>query len=320
MKQINSINVIDAGRPFEERLLDELLAVQASVNGDRRATRSHGRSRRIILVAAVAAVAMGVVVFQTLPGSVGTPTSASASPFLRQAARAVLAAPTFNEQSAAVPQANQYVYSETEDPNGTLTQIWLSADGSLPGLQRWRSGIKGEVPASGAIPYPACTVAQGESTGCFPQSGYFPDMPTNPNALQSYLNQIGLIDTAAAGSSASSTPGWMDDDLAKGIMYLMATSYLLPAQQSALFELMAQTPGFTIVPNMADAIGRVGVGVEWNFQGDSGAVIFNPATYALLGARTWPGPPILSAPYDGDALLGISVVNSIPPSQTPTGS
>jgi hypothetical protein len=320
MKQINSINVIDAGRPFEERLLDELLAVQASMNGDGRATSSHRRSRRIILAAAVAAAAVGVVVFQTLPGSVGTPTSASAAPFLRQAARAVLTAPTFSERSAVVPQANQYVYSETEDPNGTLTQIWLSADGSLPGLQRWTSGIKGEVPASGAIPYPACAVAQVESTGCFPQAGYFSDMPTNPNALLSYLNQIGLVDSAAAGSSAASPPGWVDNDLAKGIMYLMETSYLLPAQQSALFELMAQTPGFTIVPNMADAIGRVGVGVEWNFQGDAGALIFNPTTYALLGDRSWPGPPVLSAPYDGDALLGISVVNSIPPSQTPPGS
>jgi hypothetical protein len=320
MKQINSINVIDAGRPFEERLLDELLAVQASMNGDGRATGSHRRSRRIILAAAVAAAAVGVVVFQTLPGTVGTPTSASAAPFLRQAARAVLTAPTFSEQSAVIPQANQYVYSETEDPNGTLTQIWLSADGSLPGLQRWTSGIKGEVPASGAIPYPACTVTQVESTGCFPKAGYFPDMPTNPNALLSYLNQIGLVDSPAAGSSAASPPGWVDNDLAKGIMYLMETSYLLPAQQSALFELMAQTPGFTIVPNMADAIGRVGVGVEWNFQGDAGALIFNPTTYALLGDRSWPGPPVLSAPYDGDALLGISVVNSIPPSQTPPGS
>jgi len=317
MKQINSINVIDASRPFEERLLDELLAAQASINGDGRATSSHRRSRRIILAVAVAAAAVGVVVLQTLPGSVGTPTSASASPFLRQAARAVLTAPTFSERSDVVPQANQYVYSETEDPNGTLVQMWLSADGSLPGLQRWTSRIKGEVPATGEIPYPGCTVAQAQSTSCSPQVGYFPDMPTKPSALLSYFNQSGLIDTSG---TAASTPGWINNDLAKGIVYLMQTSYLLPAQQSALFSLMAQTPGFTIVPNMADAIGRVGVGVEWNFEGDAGALIFNPTTYALLGVRNWPGPLVLSAPYDGDALLGISVVNSIPPSQTPPSS
>ena len=71
---------------------------------------------------------------------------------------------------------------------------------------------------------------------------------------------------------------------------------------------------------MTDVIGRVGIGVEWTFTGDSGALIFNPTTYALLGERTWPGPPVLSAPYDGDALLGVSIVNAIPPSQTPPAS
>jgi hypothetical protein len=317
MKQINSINFIDASRPFEERLLDELLAVQASMNGDGRTTRSHRRGRRIILAAAVAAVAVGVVVLQTLPGSVGTPASASAAPFLRQAARAVLTAPTFDQQSSVVPQANQYVYSETEDPSGTLVQTWLSVNGNLPEVGRWTSGIKGEVPASGATSNAACTVAQAETTQCIPEAGYLPDLPTNPTALLSYLNQIGVTNTESPPANA---PGWIDSDLAKGIMYLMQTCYLLPAQQSALFELMAQTPGFTIAPQMTDVIGRVGVGVEWNFESDSGALIFDPTTYALLGVRTWPGPPILSAPYDGDALLGISIVNSIPPSQTPPGS
>jgi hypothetical protein len=209
------------------------------------------------------------------------------------------------------------VYSETEDPSGTLVQTWLSVDGNLPEVGRWTSGIKGEVPASGATSNAACTVAQAETTQCIPEAGYLPDLPTNPTALLSYLNQIGVTNTESPPANA---PGWIDSDLAKGIMYLMQTCYLLPAQQSALFELMAQTPGFTIAPQMTDVIGRVGVGVEWNFESDSGALIFDPTTYALLGVRTWPGPPILSAPYDGDALLGISIVNSIPPSQTPPGS
>jgi hypothetical protein len=316
MKQINSINVIDASRPFEERLLDELLAVQASMSGDDRTTSSHRRSRRIILAATVAAVAVGVVVFQTLPGSVGTPTSASASPFLRQAARAVLTAPTFSAQSAVVPQENQYVYSETENPSGTLYQLWLSTNGDRPALVRYVSST-GEVIAPGLMSNAPCTLAEAGPSGCVSEAGYLPDLPTDSTTLLAYLNQIGVTDT---DSATANTPGWVDNDLAKGVMYLMQTCYLLPAQQSALFTLMSQTPGFTIVPNMADAIGRVGVGVEWNFEGDSGALIFNPTTFALLGVRTWPGAPVLSAPYDGDALLGISIVNSIPPSPTPPGS
>jgi hypothetical protein len=304
------------GPPSESQIDTAWQAIRATLTAPER-RRVPRRARRVAAAGILVAALVGAVVFQALPSPDTAPTAASAAPFLRQAARAVLTAPTFSEQSAVVPQANQYVYSETEDPSGTLTQIWLSADGSLPGLQRWTSGIKGEVPASGAIPYPACTVAQAESTGCFPQAGYLPDMPTNPNALLSYLNQIGVTDTE---SPPANVPGWIDNVLAKGISYLMETSYLLPAQQSALFTLMSQTAGFTIVPNMADAIGRVGVGVEWNFEGSAEALIFNPTTYALLGDRSWPGPPVLSAPYDGDALLGVSIVNAIPPSQTPPAS
>ena len=304
------------GPPSKSQIDAAWQAIRATLKAPAR-RRVSRRARRVAAAGILAAALVGVVVFQAMPSPVTAPTAASAAPFLRQAARAVLTAPTFGEQSAVVPQANQYVYSETEDPSGTLYQLWLSVDGNLPALHRYTSGINGGVLAPGMISNAACTVVQAEATKCIPEAGYLPDLPTNPSALLSYLNQIGVVDTV---SSASDPPGQMDNALSMGIINLMQTCYLLPAQQAALFTLMAQTPGFTIVPNMADAIGRVGVGVEWSFQGDSGALIFNPTTYALLGVRTWPGPPVLSAPYDGDALLGISIVNSVPLTQTPPGS
>jgi hypothetical protein len=310
IEQLEAANPV--GPPSETQIDTAWLSIRANLTVPQR-RRLLRRPRRVVGAGILAAALVGIVVFQVLPTPDSAPTSASAAPFLRHAARAILTAPTFSQQSSVVPQANQYIYSETEDPSGTLVQMWLSVDGNLPALQRWTSGIKGEVPASGTVTNAACTVAQAEATQCIPEAGYLPNLPTNASALLTYLNQIGLVNT---DSSAASTPGWIDNDLAKGVMYLMQTCYLLPAQQSALFTLMSQTPGFTIVPNMADAIGRVGVGVEWSFDGE-GALIFNPTTYALLGVRTWPGPPVLNALYDGDALLGVSIVNSIPPSQTP---
>jgi hypothetical protein len=304
------------GPPSESRVDEAWRSLRANLTvPERRCLRR--RARRAVVAGALVAALVGVVVFQALPSPDTAPSAASAAPFLRHAARAVLTAPTFVEQSAVVPQANQYVYSETEDPSGALYQLWLSVDGNLPALHRYVSGTGGLI-APGMISNAACTLSQAESPGCVPEAGYLPDLPTSPSALLSYLDQIGV--TNAAGSPAANAPGWIDNDLAKGVMYLMQTCYLLPAQQSALFTLMSQTPGFTIMPNMVDAIGRVGVGVEWNFEGDSGALIFDPTTYALLGTRTWAGPPVLSAPYDGDALLGISIVDSIPPSQTPPAS
>jgi hypothetical protein len=308
------------GPPSESQIDAAWLSIRATLTAPER-RRVPWRARRVVAAGILVAALVGVVVFQALPSPDTAPTAASAAPFLRQAARAILTAPTFDQQSSVVPQANQYVYSETEDPSGMLVQQWLSVDGNLPALHRNMSGINGGVLAPGMISNAACTVAQAESeseqTRCVPEAGYLPDLPTNPTALLSYLNQIGFVDTV---SSASDPPGQIDNALSMGIMNVMQNCYLLPAQQSALFTLMAQTPGFTIVPQMTDVIGRVGVGVEWSFEGDSGALIFNPTTYALLGYRTWPGPPVLSAPYDGDALLGVSIVNSIPPSQTPPAS
>jgi hypothetical protein len=306
---MNTDSILNADQSFEDRLLHELLAIQSTMNNDTRTSRSRRRTQ-VLAVCALAAAVAGVVVFQALPSSVSTPSAASAAPFLRKAATTVVKAATFSDQSTAAPQPNQFVYAETEDPSGTLVKTWLSVSGTNPGLQRWTSGIKGEVPATGAIPYPACTLTQSVSTGCSLEVGFFPDMPTEPSALLAYLNQLQFVDTSA--QSGALPPGWAANDLAKGLMSLMQTNYLLPTQQAALFNLMAETPGFTIIPKMEDAIGRSGVGVEWNFEGSTGALIFNPATFALLGVRTWPGSPDLSAPYDGDALIGVRVVNSIP--------
>lgn len=302
--------LIDAAAPVSA---SEAVAFAAATRTDTAtdAGPTHRRVRRSARLAGAAAILVAalvaVVVFQASP-TPHTSTAASAAPFLRRAAQAVLTAPTFNEQSGVVPQENQYVYSETEDPSGTLYQLWLATNGDRPALVRYVSST-GSVIAPGVISNPPCTIAQAEASGCVSEAGYLPDLPTDSTTLLAYLNQIGVTDT---DSATANTPGWVDNDLAKGVMYLMQTCYLLPAQQSALFTLMSQTPGFTIVPNLADAIGRVGVGVEWNYEGDSGALIFNPTTYALLGVRTWPGPPDLNAPYDGDALLGISIVNTAP--------
>jgi hypothetical protein len=110
------------------------------------------------------------------------------------------------------------------------------------------------------------------------------------------------------------------NDIAKGIMETLMQMYLRPGQRAALYELLAQTPGFTVVPGVRDAIGRVGVGIEWRF-GLRDALIFDPTTYALLGERAWPP----SAPYlrqckdctkvtpwyvwRGEALVRLAIVN-----------
>lgn len=137
-------------------------------------------------------------------------------------------------------------------------------------------------------------------------------MPANPKVLLAYLNKIQITNTqnVPAGS-----PGWVANDMAKGIFSLMQSTYLLPRQRAALYELMARTPGFTVVPGVLDAVGRAGVGVEWSFMGSrAGAIILDPRTYAFLGVRTWPSPGFHGPganDYDGDALIKVAIVSKI---------
>ncbi len=284
------------------------------------ASRPARRSRRRIALAGVgiAAVAAGVAAaLIVVPGATRSGTARSGGPapaaaghhggaplhgeftaqeFLDAAARAAL------RQSSGAPAPDQWVYSEQESHNGKKLQIWLPADGSKNGVVR-PHGVE-----------PACTIAQAETKGCLPDVGYFPDMPTNPRHLLAYLDKVQI----AQLQQPQDGPSWLDNDLAKGVFFMMQQTYLRPAQRAALYELLAQTPGFTIQHNVKDAIGRTGVAIVWYYETAKGAIIFNPANYAFLGVRTWPaagfhGPGAHA--YDGEALIALGVVDK--PGQLP---
>lgn len=199
------------------------------------------------------------------------------------------------KHATAAPAPGQFVYSETKTKYGQTYQIWLSSDGSQPGVI-----INGQ----GRSPQPACTVTQARRTGCYLSAGYLPEMPTALHALREFLVSTGLI---AGTQSPPIVPGWAANDLGKAVDTLMSTTYLLPAQQAALYRLLAITPGFTIVHGVRDALGQPGVGIRWAFAGSTGEIILNPVTYAYLGDRTTGavGSPRL---YDGDVLVEQAVV------------
>jgi hypothetical protein len=273
--------------------------------------RRHRRSVRLALAAV--AVAAGLAAIFVLPGSSPTRTPQGGPPTVHLAAVRFLAkaAVAAMQLPSSPPLPDQFVYSETEGPDGTLTETWLSVDGSTSGLTRWTAGAGS--PDAGTtggnnLDRP-CSIAQGEATGCTPNVGYYPDLPTDPNVVLAYLNKVGLVDTAN-NPSYDALPGWEENVIGKTVSDLMASSYLLPPQQAALLKLMAQTPGFQVVSPLADAIGRAGIGIEWTFEGGVSAIIFDPTTFAYLGTRTWPAgqPPDPSAPYDGDALVKLAVV------------
>lgn len=281
------------------------------------------RHRRGVVLGAVAAACLAVACAVMLAVNAGNgnaparghgnsvPATLTAVQFLTAAATA-----TRHEHAGSPPAPNQYVYTETVTPGNGQAREWLSADGSRPGVL----DIVGPHDSSSSVP--ACTAAQAAATGCYPAVGYLSGLPDSASAIPAYLARIQLA--SIAPPTGQNTPNWLANDTGKAAAGLLQSTYLLPAQQSALFQVLAQTPGFQLVRNAADITGRRGVGIYWLYQGSGAMIVFDPATYRFLGFGTWgqgevPAsgqiPPasggVVTAP-NGTALVAMAIVDSEP--------
>jgi hypothetical protein len=227
----------------------------------------------------------------------------AAAGVLRNAALAALETP------ADAPRPGQFVYTKLErhypqSAGGTgVLETWLSADGVQAGL------TSGGTPATTGYS-PGCRNGwyyypndQGHRQRCSPaeNAAYFPGMPTSPQALRAWLQRY-------LGGGASYASG-----LLTNVESIMTTDYLLPKQKAALYQVLAQTPGLTVVPRVTNVMGVAGIGIRSDVA-DKGSIytmIFNPGTYAPLGMN-WTG---VSAPVKGisggEVLLDIAIVNKL---------
>jgi hypothetical protein len=260
----------------------------------------------------MAAAAVSAIVAAILVTVWGAPANnarlrvdAAAARVLHRAALAAL------QVQAGAPRPDQFVYTKIESGNGSLYQSWLSVDGTRTGLIRGASGGPGDIYVSGCRDGRQLRVqaplAQGGTPGghsCVPQPAYFPEMPASPRPLRSYLKRAWDINPAFAGYL---------NDFGKTVDELLSQAYLTSGQRAALYDLMAQTPGFTLVPHAADGIGRRGVGASWSLPNGGGKtlIIFNPETYAELGITTWGA----AGQKGTGALLELAIVNK--PGQLP---
>jgi hypothetical protein len=278
-------------------------------------------AKRLALVAAVAAAAAAAAaLIVALPGHDATAPPVPGRPALGRPETVNVAAARFFRAAARVtrqlpahpPGPHQFVYTQTEGAGGAhVGRLWLSAQGNQDGLI--------QDPGQRGLRLPPCTAAQAQvpqksppgtypgTMKCAEDAGYLPSMPVNPHKLLAYLYRIGIAEPGDSNGTS-----WAANDFGKAVDFLMSTTYLLPAQQAALFELMAQFPGFTIVHGARDAIGRVGVGIKWTFNGSPTEIILNPVSYAYMGDRTWPvagfhGPG--AGAYQGAALVKMAFVN-----------
>jgi len=233
-----------------------------------------GRGRLILAGAVGIAACVALAVTALLPGSGSRSHTSQARVHLDRTAASVLyrAALAALRLPARAPQPDQFVYVEWANGVSTrqLYQAWLSVDGTRNGLIR--SGGRSSVD-------PGCHdghQADQHGYSCVPAPAFLPGMPATPRGVLRYLEKTYGLRLGTGKKSL--------DRLGTTVDGLLSFTYLLPRQRAALYELLAQTPGFTLVPHAADVIGRQGIGVSWALpRGGDIIIIFDRRTYAELG-------------------------------------
>jgi hypothetical protein len=158
-------------------------------------------------------------------------------------------------------------------------QVWLSVDGSRPGLVRERFAQGGKHPG---IPLNNLPLDKE-------QAAYKRDLPTDAKAMREYLYQHGT------GRNAPDARAFTE------ISDLLREKYVPPASLAAVFEAAATIPGTTVVRNQVDSAGRPGTAVSLTDRGIRHDLIFDPATYRLLGERD---VAVGAEPFPRNAVIG----------------
>jgi hypothetical protein len=218
-----------------------------------------------VAVVGLAAAITGVVALGGLESVGVAPPKASATEILHQAADAA------RQQPAVPPRPDQFVYSRSQNSDGSVREAWLSADGTHDGLI---------VQQGERIPLPGCRDGKmavikgiepipGMFEPCTPRPSSLTDLPTDAAGMREYLKQ--------AGGDPEDT-----NSVNKNIMFV-AETYVSPESLAALFEAMADLPGLTVDEHATDGAGRPGTGVSWTDEGHTMTLVFDPETHVFLG-------------------------------------
>lgn len=244
------------------------------INGAARLVAASGRpGRRRLLVSGLAAGGLAAAI--TLVVSLGglepvgvAPAKASAAAVLEDAAAAQRALPS------TPPRPDQFIYTKTQNGDGSVGEAWLSADGTRDGLVVG-GGRRDVIPGcrdGQAQVYKGGEPMPGVLEPCTPLPAYRTDLPTDKAGMREYLDQ----NPTRAG---------------KEIYHLVEGTYVPPAAMAAIFEVMADFPGLTVTENAKDGAGRPGIGVSWDTPSADGhstnTVVFDKETHAFLGLSTY---------------------------------
>ncbi|MEU2238753.1 CU044_5270 family protein [Streptomyces sp. NPDC018338] len=155
-------------------------------------------------------------------------------------------------------------------------KVWLSVDGSRPGLLRERGEdtlLAGALDKDGR-PVSDNPAGNPQPTLNSPTYRYLESLPTDPDVL---LKKI-YDETRGSG------PG-PDQEAFVTIGDLLREQLAPPKVSAALYKAAARIPGVTVVDDAVDAAGRHGVAVARVHAGERTEWIFDKKTLEFLGER-----------------------------------
>ncbi|WP_030762825.1 CU044_5270 family protein [Streptomyces griseus] len=277
-----------------EREREVRRALMASVRPGRTAAWWTRRAVRFAVPAVVCGVAAGAVLVAAPPDpreQRPAVRAEGASSVLSRAALAAAAAPAPDARPGEFVYVESLVSRAGRPAGGGAAvvepvhrrQVWLSADGSRPGLLREEGAADTELAPRlpvyeldhrGAAPR-ATTMEPGAPSVTEPSHAYVAGLPTDPEALLRLVRE----QTRTGGGDA-------DQRAFAAIGTLLAETWAPPRVTAALYGAAARIPGVVVVPSARDAAGREGVAVARASGGERTQWVFDRSTSAFLGERT----------------------------------
>lgn len=298
---MNTLPPTSSERSFEDRLLDELLAVQAEMRAAAPAPARRHRGRALALIGAAAVVA-AVVVLQVLPGSVNAPQPASAAAELQKLSTVVSSIP------AHTLAPGQYLYSESVSNSGgpvhvlspaynveydETRQFWVAPDGSGHGVFTVSNVTfpTAQDQAAWVAQGSPDIAAQTSGASTFGPGNYGP-MKVDEFTLPTGQAQLSQVIASLITSATSAQPGTTEYSITEFeyIGLLLKETAAPPDVRAALLTLAESIPDITLVGPDTAPEGVSGVGIATPVPAGGGysrELIFNPTTGALVAQESW---------------------------------
>jgi hypothetical protein len=294
---MSTITPTSPERSFEDRLLAELLAVQAKIKTP---VMTRRRRVRVIAVVAVAVAVIIVVVLQVIPGSVNTPLAASAAGELQRLSVAARSSP------GQTVGPGQYLYTEEVSNSGppahlgsdlyevqfdVKTEFWIASNGSgrsvftlfhltFPTTQDRSAWV-----AEGS---PDLSAKISRSTTFGP--GNYGPLKLDEFTLPTRRAQLAKVIAIQMASRTKERPGTSEYSMLEFgyIGQLLHERQAPPKVRAALLGLAASIPGIILIGATTAPGGLSGVGISTPvLDGFSNELVFNSATGALVAYEQW---------------------------------